>query len=258
MTTYRLGSSGQEVRQIQIRLQMSDVWLGSLGGIFASDTGAAVKSFQKSGEPFLGMEKFVRTDAELAALFKNGKAEWVRSPNTSEDVTPTHSTVRPTTAILTTTSRPCSPPWRDSSTRARRQRLLHVQATRVAANTQSEIERKESGMNASSNRSFAVVALLAYMTSLLSVAAELRPYSLPSQQAAPRIEQRPMEQRTVTPRISEAYYQNFEERLKGLKPEQRADLTRVFERNRDQAIESGNIDEAQHYLRLLQIVRDAK
>lgn len=50
--------------------------------------------FRKDGEPILGMEKFIRNDAELAALFKNGKADWVRSPNTAEDGSPAHSTAR--------------------------------------------------------------------------------------------------------------------------------------------------------------------
>lgn len=112
-------------------------------------------------------------------------------------------------------------------------------------------------MNASS-RSFAVTAMLVCMAPLQSAGAELRPYSLPSQQATPRIEQRPMEQRAVRPRVSEAYYQNFEKMAKGLKPAQRADLARSFERSRDQAIESGRADEELHYLRLLQIVREAK
>lgn len=50
--------------------------------------------FQKDGEPILGMEKFIRNDAELDMLFKNGKADWVRSPNTAEDGSPIHSTAR--------------------------------------------------------------------------------------------------------------------------------------------------------------------
>ena len=50
--------------------------------------------FQKDGEPILGMEKFVRGDPELDMLFKNGKADWVRSPNTAEDGSPIHSTAR--------------------------------------------------------------------------------------------------------------------------------------------------------------------
>jgi len=50
--------------------------------------------FQKDGEPILGMEKFVRGDPELDMLFKNGKADWVRSPNTAEDGSPVHSTSR--------------------------------------------------------------------------------------------------------------------------------------------------------------------
>lgn len=50
--------------------------------------------FQKDGEPILGMEKFVRGDPELDMLFKNGKADWIRSPNTAEDGSPVHSTAR--------------------------------------------------------------------------------------------------------------------------------------------------------------------
>jgi len=50
--------------------------------------------FQTDGEPILGMEKFVRGDPELDMLFKNGKADWVRSPNTAEDGSPIHSTAR--------------------------------------------------------------------------------------------------------------------------------------------------------------------
>jgi len=50
--------------------------------------------FQNDGEPILGMEKFVCGDPELEMLFKNGKADWVRSPNTAEDGSPVHSTAR--------------------------------------------------------------------------------------------------------------------------------------------------------------------
>lgn len=110
-----------------------------------------------------------------------------------------------------------------------------------------------------SSRDFAAafaLALLACAASLQAIGAELRPYTLPSQQAEPRIEQRQMEQRAVRPQISEAYYQNFEQRAKTLKPVQRAELIRSFERERDQAIEAGRVDEAQHYLRLLQILQE--
>jgi hypothetical protein len=102
------------------------------------------------------------------------------------------------------------------------------------------------------------LALLACSAALLAVGAELRPYSLPSQQSQPRYEQRPMEQRAVRPQVSEAYYLDFEQKVKNLKPGQRADLIRSFERRRDQAIESGHIDEAQHYLRQLQILRTTR
>lgn len=114
-----------------------------------------------------------------------------------------------------------------------------------------------------SPRGFAIAAVLACAAPLQSVGAELRPYSLPSQQAAPRMEQRqmeqrPMEQRAVRPRVSEIYYLDFEKKVKSLKPAQRAELIKSFERDRDRTIEVGRLDEAQHYLRLLQIVREAK
>lgn len=44
-----------------------------------------------------------------------------------------------------------------------------------------------------------------------------------------------MEPRAVRPRVSEAYYQNFEKKVKGLKPAQRDKLYRSFERSHDQA-----------------------
>ncbi|MES2742616.1 MAG: C1 family peptidase [Pseudomonadota bacterium] len=37
---------------------------------------------QQDGEPLLGLEKSIAQDAELAALFASGAADWVRSPNT--------------------------------------------------------------------------------------------------------------------------------------------------------------------------------
>ena len=102
----------------------------------------------------------------------------------------------------------------------------------------------------------AVLAPLACAAALSALGGELRPYSLPSQKAEPRYEQRPQEPRAVRPQISEAYYENFEKRVKSLKPAQRADLVRSFERKRDQAIASRRADEARHYLRLLQILEE--
>lgn len=105
-----------------------------------------------------------------------------------------------------------------------------------------------------SPRGFAIVTILSCMASLQVIGAELRPYPFPSQQAEPRVEQRPMEQKSVRPQISEAYYQDFEKKVRDLNPAQRADLARSFERERDEAIVSGRMDEAQYYLRLLQIL----
>ena len=100
-----------------------------------------------------------------------------------------------------------------------------------------------------------VVAFLVSAASLQASGAELRPYTLPSQQAEPRIEQRRME---VRPQIDDRYYQDFEQKAKSLNPEQRAQLATSFERQRDQAIRTGHLDAAQHYLRLLQILQQAR
>ena len=106
-----------------------------------------------------------------------------------------------------------------------------------------------------SPRAFAMVPMLACMASLQSVGAELRPYPFPSQQAEPRIEQRQMEQKIVRPQIRDSYYQDFEQQTRDLNPAQRAELIKSFELKRDQAIEGGQLDEAQYYLRLLQVLR---
>lgn len=95
-------------------------------------------------------------------------------------------------------------------------------------------------------------AALAFMTSLQASGAELRPYTLPSQQAEPRIEQRRMEAR---PQIDDSYYQDFEQKARTLNPKQRTNLVLSFERQRDEAIKAGRLDAAQHYLRLLQILQ---
>jgi len=48
MATYRLGSSGEEVRQIQVRLQTLGLYRGPIDGAFGGGTEAAVKAFQQN------------------------------------------------------------------------------------------------------------------------------------------------------------------------------------------------------------------
>ncbi|BAN35901.1 peptidoglycan-binding domain 1 protein [Sulfuricella denitrificans skB26] len=47
MATYRLGSSGEEVRQIQVKLQTQGLYRGPIDGAFGGGTEAAVKTFQQ-------------------------------------------------------------------------------------------------------------------------------------------------------------------------------------------------------------------
>lgn len=49
MATYRLGSTGEEVRRIQTRLQALGLYLGPLDGDFGGGTEGAVKAFQQGG-----------------------------------------------------------------------------------------------------------------------------------------------------------------------------------------------------------------
>ncbi|MBU1691976.1 MAG: peptidoglycan-binding protein [Gammaproteobacteria bacterium] len=48
MATYRLGSSGEEVRQIQVKLQTQGLYRGPIDGAFGGGTEAAVKTFQQN------------------------------------------------------------------------------------------------------------------------------------------------------------------------------------------------------------------
>lgn len=112
-------------------------------------------------------------------------------------------------------------------------------------------------MNASS-REIAVISVVLALASAASFSArgaELRPYTLPSQQAEPRIEQRGTGMR---PQIDDRYYRDFEQEARDLNPEQRARLVQSFEKQRDQAIKVGDMDAAQHYLRLLQILQKGR
>lgn len=48
MTTYRLGSRGEEVRTVQERLRALELYLGPVDGVFGGGTAAAVRRFQAS------------------------------------------------------------------------------------------------------------------------------------------------------------------------------------------------------------------
>ena len=103
-----------------------------------------------------------------------------------------------------------------------------------------------------------VVVLAWFVISSPSIAAELSPYSLPSQQRyvpETRIQQ---QQTPPSTGISEAYYQQFAKKASALQPSQRADLQRSFTQRRDQAYAAGKVDEAQHYNRLVQILSSIK
>lgn len=48
----------------------------------ACESKPRIPIFRNDGEPLLGMEKFVRADADLKSLFKTKRADWVLAPNT--------------------------------------------------------------------------------------------------------------------------------------------------------------------------------
>ncbi len=94
------------------------------------------------------------------------------------------------------------------------------------------------------------------------LAAELRPYSLPSQQQqqvfrpqeAPAQNQAPAQaQAAAAP--SPEYYQDYADWARQLKPQQRAELAHGFERDARRAVATGHGEEARHYRRLVTILR---
>lgn len=46
------------------------------------------------GFPILGMEKFIKNDPDMLALFNKKNAEWIRSPNNNTDNPANYSTAR--------------------------------------------------------------------------------------------------------------------------------------------------------------------
>jgi hypothetical protein len=88
-----------------------------------------------------------------------------------------------------------------------------------------------------------------------ALAAELAPYSLPSQQRPVVPDARVLQEpRPARPTVNEAYYEQFAARARALTPGQRSELQKSFTQKRDLALKNGRVDEAQHYSRLVQIV----
>ena len=106
-----------------------------------------------------------------------------------------------------------------------------------------------------------------------AMAAELRPYSLPSQQQqqivrpleAPIQSQTPAQtqapvqtQLPAVPEPGPGYYQDYADWARQLKPRQRAELARGFERDARRAAAAGRGEEARHYRRLVTILRSRR
>jgi len=113
----------------------------------------------------------------------------------------------------------------------------------------------------------AVALACALLTPLPAPAAELRPYSLPSQQQQQIV--RPLEapvqiqapaqtQVPAGPAPSPEYYQDYADWAHQLKPRQRAELARGFERDARRAVAAGHSEEARHYRRLVTLLRSPR
>jgi hypothetical protein len=93
-------------------------------------------------------------------------------------------------------------------------------------------------------------------------AEELRPYSPPIQQQAPRMEKRQPSFQKALPAPKpvepadplEAYYLQFERKAATLTPEQRAQLIDAFSDQLDTARESKQWEQVAHYARLIEIL----
>jgi hypothetical protein len=90
-------------------------------------------------------------------------------------------------------------------------------------------------------------------------AAELNPYTLPSQQrfAAPP-DARMLQQHAAQAAISNGYYERYARTVSSLSPAERSQLKATFSVRRTSALRAGRIDEADHYDRLVQILGAAR
>ena len=121
----------------------------------------------------------------------------------------------------------------------------------------------------------AVALACALLAPRFAATAELRPYSLPSQQQqqivrpleapiqlqiqTPAQTQAPVQIQTPSrPAPSLGYYQDYADWARQLKPGQRAELARGFERDARLASTAGRDDEARHYRRLVTILRSPR
>lgn len=103
-----------------------------------------------------------------------------------------------------------------------------------------------------------VCAIGIFTLTSVAAAAELTPYSLPSQQrpAVPEVRQQaPQTNRTG---VDDSFYQKFAKDAATFSPRQRADLEKSFTRSRAEALKAGSIDKAQHYARLIAILEAQK
>src|SRR5262245_44523624 len=87
-----------------------------------------------------------------------------------------------------------------------------------------------------------------------AAAAVLNPYALPSQQSnAPR-----QQQSGSGISVGDSYYQRFAEQTRALNKDERAALVRNFSGKKEAALQTGHVEEAQHYTRLVQILEANK
>lgn len=120
-----------------------------------------------------------------------------------------------------------------------------------------------------SKMSFAAIATFgAFMASTPCGGGELRPYELPSQKALPFQQQAPVYQQTypfgprpIVPPVRErsvdpAVYLRFREAIQGISETERGELARTFEAKSEVARRAGQLQEAEHYERLLQILAE--
>jgi len=106
-------------------------------------------------------------------------------------------------------------------------------------------------------RDLVVVACAVGLVTLAAAAqaAELTPYSLPSQQrpVVPEVRQQaPQPNRTE---VNDSFYERFAKDAATFSPRQRADLEKSFSQSRAEALKAGKVDRAQHYSRLITILQ---
>lgn len=97
--------------------------------------------------------------------------------------------------------------------------------------------------------------ILCAIASEEGICGELRDYQLPSERQS-RAQQMPMSPSSAPRIVPDSIYDDFRRDIKGLKPEQRVELERIFQKNLEKAKSDGRDDLIAYHTRLIEILKE--